>query len=90
MNIHLWKLNSSICKAWVSSMTFKAARIKLTFLFFLFSFELKIWMSTEINPGQTVLNIFINEDCESLINNIRMQNSIKISKAGEDSSYFIT
>lgn len=90
MNIHLWKLNSSISKAWTSSTTFKAAKIKFIFLFFFFYLELKIWIKIEISPGQIDLNILLSDVCDSLMNRIRMQKSIRISKAGDEFSSFMT
>lgn len=90
MKIHLWKLNSSIYKAWTSSTTFKAARIKLMFLFFFFSLELKIWIKMEMSPGHIDLNILLRDVWESLMNNILMQKSINIRRAGDEFSSFMT
>ena len=90
INIHLWKLNSYIYRACTSYTTFNAAKIKLILRFFFFSFELKICIKIDIKPGHIDLNILFREVWDSLMNNILMQKSIKISKAGEEFSYFIT
>lgn len=90
MKIHLWKLNSSISSACISSITLSAASIKLMFLFFRLSFELNIWIRIDIRPGQMDLNILFREVWESRMNRMRIQNNIKIKRAGEEFYYFIT
>lgn len=90
IKIHLWKLNSSISNAWISSITFNAANVKLIFLLFFLSLKLKICIRMEINPGQMDLKTLFKEVCESLIKRIRMQNNINIRRAGEAFSSFIT
>lgn len=47
-------------------------------------------MRMEIRPGQMDLNILFKEVCDSLMKRIRMQNNIKIKRAGEEFSSFMT
>jgi hypothetical protein len=68
----------------------KRLLMQLKLLFFFFSFELKIWIKIDIKPGQIDLNILFKEVWDNLINNIRMQKSIKINNAGDDVYSFIT
>ena len=89
IKIHLWKLNSYIYNAWISSTTFSAASIRFIFLLFL-SLDVNICMRIAMSPGHIDLNILLRELCDSLIKRILIQNSISISKAGEVFYYFIT
>jgi hypothetical protein len=60
------------------------------FLLFFFYLELKIWIRIEISPGQMDLNILLSDVCDKRMNKILMQKSIKMSRAGEEFSSFIT
>lgn len=87
-NNHLWMLNYSKSSAWTNSITFRPANNKLM------QFEnivfVYIWISKVMRLGQKDRNILLRDVSDNLITNIRMQNRIRISRAGDGFSDFIT
>jgi hypothetical protein len=72
----------------MSSITFNPASCRLAFLAIL-SF-LKIWMRTVIKLGQTERKSLLRVMVESRIRRILMQNKMRMRRAGEGLSCFMT
>lgn len=81
-------LNYSSYRAWTSSITFSPASNK--FVQVEKDCFVKIWISSVIRLGQKERNILLRAPSDSLINRILMQNKIRISRAGDGFSDFMT